>query len=101
MEGRTPMVVVLADGELVYGTIEWYDKNCIKLHRNGEPNLLLFKHSIKYLYKQERIKKEAPKVELREPRDEELDTLELASEEDEEMAADEEDQEEEIIEDEE
>ncbi len=51
MEARTPMVVVLTDGEVVRGTIEWYDKNCIKLHRNGEPNLLIFKHAIKYLYK--------------------------------------------------
>ncbi len=51
MEAKTPMVVVLTDGEVVRGTIEWYDKNCIKLHRNGEPNLLIFKHAIKYLYK--------------------------------------------------
>ncbi len=54
MEGKTPMAIVLQDGETVTGTIEWYDKSCIKIHRNGEPNLLVFKHSIKYLYKEER-----------------------------------------------
>lgn len=54
MEARTPMVLVLNDGETVLGTIEWYDKSCIKIHRNGEPNLLVFKHNIKYLYKQEK-----------------------------------------------
>ena len=54
MEARTPMAIVLNDGETVWGTIEWYDKNCIKIHRNGEPNLLLFKHNIKYLYKQDK-----------------------------------------------
>lgn len=62
MEAHTPMVIVLNDGETVWGTIEWYDKNCIKLHRNGEPNLLVFKHSIKYLYKQDK-KVEIPHVE--------------------------------------
>jgi sRNA-binding regulator protein Hfq len=54
MESRTPMAIVLNDGETVLGTIEWYDKNCLKIHRNGGPNLLVFKHSIKYLYKQDR-----------------------------------------------
>ena len=47
------MVVVLNDGERLEGVVEWYDKNCIKLNRNGEPNLLLYKRSIKYLYKAE------------------------------------------------
>jgi host factor-I protein len=51
MQARTPMVVVLRDGEEIHGTIEWYDKNCIKLNRAGEPNLLIYKPSIKYLYK--------------------------------------------------
>jgi host factor-I protein len=51
MQGKTTMVVVLNDGERLEGVVEWYDKSCIKLNRNGEPNLLLYKHSIKYLYK--------------------------------------------------
>jgi host factor-I protein len=51
MDNKTPMVVVLQDGEQLRGTIEWYDRNCIKLHRNGEPNLLVLKHNIKYMYK--------------------------------------------------
>lgn len=51
MESRTPMVIVLQDGEQLHGTIEWYDKACLKLHRNDAPNLLILKHSIKYLYK--------------------------------------------------
>ena len=52
MTSRTPMVVVLTDGEEMCGIIEWYDKNCIKLNRSGRPNLMLLKHSIKYIYKQ-------------------------------------------------
>jgi sRNA-binding regulator protein Hfq len=53
MNNRTPMVVVLDDGAEFRGHIEWYDRGCIKVHREDEPNLLIFKHCIKYLYKQE------------------------------------------------
>ncbi|MBV9406726.1 MAG: RNA chaperone Hfq [Acidobacteriaceae bacterium] len=51
MQGKTHMVVVLTDGEQLEGVIEWYDRDCLKLNRNGAPNLLLFKHCIKYMYK--------------------------------------------------
>jgi sRNA-binding regulator protein Hfq len=53
MQGHTPMVVVLTDGTELTGWIEWYDKSCIKLNRNDAPNLLLFKHSIKFMFKEE------------------------------------------------
>ena len=52
MNSKTPMVVVLQDGEEIRGVIEWYDKNCLKLNRVDRPNLLLLKHNIKYLYKE-------------------------------------------------
>lgn len=51
MQAKTPMVVVLQDGEQIRGIIEWYDKHCIKVNRQAEPNLLIYKPSIKYLYK--------------------------------------------------
>ncbi len=51
MQSKTTMVVILTDGERLEGVVEWYDRNCIKLNRVGEPNLLLYKHCIKYLYK--------------------------------------------------
>src|ERR1700693_926359 len=51
MQSRTPVAVVLTDGEVLRGTVEWYDRDCIKLTRFGSPNLLLYKHCIKYLYK--------------------------------------------------
>jgi sRNA-binding regulator protein Hfq len=53
MNAKTPMVVVLTDGEHVRGWIEWYDRASIKVNREGAPNLLIQKHCIKYLYKQE------------------------------------------------
>lgn len=51
MQSKTPMVVVLQDGEQVNGVIEWYDRNCIKLNRPGGSNLLIYKPAIKYMYK--------------------------------------------------
>jgi host factor-I protein len=31
--------------------IEWYDKDCLKVNREGAPNLLVFKSNIKYMHK--------------------------------------------------
>ena len=53
MSSRTPMVVVTTDGEVIRGVIEWYDRNCLKVNREGAPNVLIQKHCIKYLFKQE------------------------------------------------
>jgi host factor-I protein len=53
MQSKTQMVVVLTDGEQIEGVIEWYDRDCLKVNRDGAPNLLLFKHCIKYMYKSE------------------------------------------------
>ncbi|MDT4898176.1 MAG: hypothetical protein QOH25_3253 [Acidobacteriota bacterium] len=51
IDAHTPMVIVLLDGEEIEGTIEWYDKNALKVNRKSAPNLLLLKHNIKYMYK--------------------------------------------------
>lgn len=54
MQSRTPMVVVLRDGEEVHGVIEWYDKTCIKVIReDGRPNLMIYKPAIKYMFKED------------------------------------------------
>jgi len=53
MTNRTPMVVVLDTGDQLRGHIEWYDRNCLKVNREGMPNLLVYKHAIKFMYKQE------------------------------------------------
>jgi len=52
IQNRTPMVVVLQDGETIKGSIEWYDKNSIKMNRTPDPPVLLLKHYIKYMYKE-------------------------------------------------
>ena len=51
MQSRTPMTVVLTNGEELHGNIEWYDRDCIKLTRYGSPNLLIYKQVIKFVYK--------------------------------------------------
>jgi len=52
MQARTPMVIVLNDGEELHGIIEWYDRACIKVNRMQGANLLVYKSNIKYLYKE-------------------------------------------------
>ena len=53
MQSKTPMVVVLHDGEQIHGVIEWYDKCSIKLNRaGGQSNLLIYKSCIKYMFKE-------------------------------------------------
>jgi len=42
---------VVDAGEL-RGTIEWYDKAAIKIHRPDAPNILLLKDNIKYMWKE-------------------------------------------------
>jgi hypothetical protein len=62
MQTQTPMVFVLEDGETIEGCIEWYDRNAIKvrctaIHASGlrpantPTRALIYKSSIKYLYK--------------------------------------------------
>jgi hypothetical protein len=52
MTNKTRMVIVLKDGEEIRGTIEWYDKGALKVHRSNEPNILLLKDNVKYMYKE-------------------------------------------------
>ena len=50
IEERVPVKVRLSDNQEVQGVVEFYDSHFIRLTREGEPNLFLFKHDIKYLY---------------------------------------------------
>jgi len=53
MQTKTPMVFILEDGEQIRGYIEWYDRHCLKVNRHKEPNLMIMKQCIKYMYKAE------------------------------------------------
>jgi sRNA-binding regulator protein Hfq len=57
MAAKTPMVVQLTNDEELRGWIEWYDKAVIKLNRTKGPNLLIPKHNIRYMFKEEELKR--------------------------------------------
>jgi host factor-I protein len=59
MNQQTPMIVVLDNGEQLRGHIEWYDRGCLKVHREDASNVLVFKHCIRYLYKEEEERSDA------------------------------------------
>ena len=48
-EKQRPISVKLVDGETVRGWVEYYDRNMIRLTRQGKPNLFIFKNQIAYL----------------------------------------------------
>ena len=48
-EKQKPVSVKLTDGEVVYGWVEYYDRNMIRLTREGAPNLFIYKHEIMYI----------------------------------------------------
>ena len=48
-EKQRPVAIKLIDGETVRGWIEYYDRNMLRLTRDGQPNLFIFKHQIAYV----------------------------------------------------
>lgn len=53
IDSHTQMVIILQDDEEVVGTIEWYDRDALKVNRKDAPNVMLLKHNIKYMFKAE------------------------------------------------
>ncbi len=49
IDAKAAVRVKLVDDSEVEGTIEYYDATFIRVTRDGEPNLFLFKHFIKYI----------------------------------------------------
>jgi host factor-I protein len=56
-EKQRPVHVKLMDGQTVRGWIEYYDKNMVRLTREGAPNLFIFKHEIMYIAEESGRKK--------------------------------------------
>ena len=48
-EQQKTVSLKLMDGTTVRGWIEYYDKDMVRLTREGEPNLFIFKHEIMYI----------------------------------------------------
>ena len=51
-KSRTPVVIKLTDGEEIRGWIEYYDKDIIRVTRDAQPNLFIYKSRVKYLYEE-------------------------------------------------
>ncbi|HZP17411.1 MAG TPA: Sm ribonucleo-like protein [Terriglobales bacterium] len=48
-EKKRLVTVRLMDGEVARGWIEYYDRNMLRLTREGQPNLFIYKNQIAYL----------------------------------------------------
>jgi len=62
MAAKTPMVVILSDGEELRGWIQWYDKGSLKLNRHQGLNLLIQKQYIRYMFKEEELRRRGRRV---------------------------------------
>ena len=49
IHNRTQVIVRLMNDEEINGWIEYYDKNMIRVTRDGQANVFLFKDRIKYI----------------------------------------------------
>ena len=45
-EKQSPITLKLVNGETLRGFIEYYDRNMLRLTRQGKPNHFIFKHQI-------------------------------------------------------
>jgi host factor-I protein len=50
IDKQTPISISLISGETFQGKLEYYDKTFLRLTREGEPNLFIYKREIKYLF---------------------------------------------------
>jgi host factor-I protein len=56
-EKQKPVSIKLMSGEIVKGWVEYYDKDMIRLTREGSPNLFIFKHEIMYVAEESSARK--------------------------------------------
>ena len=51
MQSKTPMTIVLKDGEILHWDHRVVRQGQLKVNRDEGPNLLVYKSNIKYMYK--------------------------------------------------
>lgn len=49
VDQKKAVSIKLVDGEVVSGWIEYYDRNMLRLTRDGQPNLFIYKDHISYV----------------------------------------------------
>jgi sRNA-binding regulator protein Hfq len=52
IQDKTPVVVKLVNDDEIFGWIEYYDRNFIRLTRNKAPNVFIYKDQIKFILEQ-------------------------------------------------
>ena len=50
VESKRPVRLKLTDDSELSGVIEFFDESFLRLTRDGEPNLFIYKHDVKYLW---------------------------------------------------
>ena len=50
VDSKMPVRLKLADDSELSGVIEFFDESFLRLTRDGEPNLFIYKHDVKYLW---------------------------------------------------
>lgn len=48
IRNKTPLKVLLKDGNVIEGNLEYYDKNFLRITREKQPNAFIYKNEIKY-----------------------------------------------------
>ena len=59
ISNKVPIVVVMKDEEEIRGRLEWYDRDCLKIKCHSGKNMVLRKHFIQYIFKQEELDEES------------------------------------------
>jgi host factor-I protein len=49
-DSRTRIRIRLLSDEELEGSLEFFDESFLRLTRDGEPNLFIYKHDVKYLW---------------------------------------------------
>ncbi len=63
MNNRTHMIIALVDGSSFKGRIEFDDEKCIKIKTEDSENYVVFKHFIKYMFKNPEFSDESSETE--------------------------------------
>ncbi|HYO82838.1 MAG TPA: hypothetical protein VES20_15640 [Bryobacteraceae bacterium] len=50
VDSRARVCLKLFTNEELEGQIEFFDESFLRLNRDGEPNLFIYKHDVKYLW---------------------------------------------------
>ena len=53
VEGRRVIALKLSDNSVLEGSLEFFDESFLRITRQDQPNLFIYKHDVKYLWEVE------------------------------------------------